>query len=247
MARFNDEYQKGKVAKIVIFVEVILPAKFFYRSFDLLLHPLNKKICAEYPENFEEDFRFEFLKDSDYTIKCPDGAVPALKMVLNASSKFMHNHFKESKENEFICEHKIDVIKPVILYLHSLCFKMPKSYNLDFVERLLKTIDFFDPEHKSDIKNPIHKSLCQKFAEETPNFDSILQWLRIAVQYRFIHLLDMFCTVIANKHFHKWYDTILSTGDGIQVLRDIVGSEVRLGYRKIISIGYIFFIHLLLK
>uniref|UniRef100_A0A914Q8S7 Uncharacterized protein n=1 Tax=Panagrolaimus davidi TaxID=227884 RepID=A0A914Q8S7_9BILA len=106
------------------------------------------------------------LGEGDYSIKCSDGySMPALKMVLNVSSYFMHNHFTESKENEFICEHKIDVIKPVILYLHSLCFKMPKSYNLDFVDRLLDAIDFFSPEHRDEIENVIEHSLCNKFVE----------------------------------------------------------------------------------
>uniref|UniRef100_A0AC35GM03 BTB domain-containing protein n=1 Tax=Panagrolaimus sp. PS1159 TaxID=55785 RepID=A0AC35GM03_9BILA len=168
MARFDDEYQKGIVAKIVVFVEIIIPAKIFYRPFDLPSHPLNKKKCAEYPENFEKDF-------SDYLIKCSDGySMPSLKMVLNVSSKFMRDHFKESKENEFFCEHKIDVVKPVILYLHSLCFKIPKSFDIDYAQRLLKAIDFFEPEHKSGIRKSIHKSLCQKFAEVhvrfLPNF-----------------------------------------------------------------------------
>uniref|UniRef100_A0AC35G7N4 Uncharacterized protein n=1 Tax=Panagrolaimus sp. PS1159 TaxID=55785 RepID=A0AC35G7N4_9BILA len=88
----------GAVAKIVILIALSFSTQVFFRPFDLPSHPFNKKKCAEYPENFEKDFRFEFLKDSDYLIKCSDGhSMPALKMVLNVSSKFMHTHFKESK------------------------------------------------------------------------------------------------------------------------------------------------------
>uniref|UniRef100_A0AC35FKU8 Uncharacterized protein n=1 Tax=Panagrolaimus sp. PS1159 TaxID=55785 RepID=A0AC35FKU8_9BILA len=112
-------------------------------------------------------------------------------MVLNVSSEFMRDHFKESKENEFICEHKIDVIKPVILYLHSLCFEMPKTYDIDFVDRLLKAIDLFDPVHKRQIMQSIHLSLCRKFVEEVPDFESILQWLRIALHYGFLILSNI--------------------------------------------------------
>uniref|UniRef100_A0AC35G6I7 Uncharacterized protein n=1 Tax=Panagrolaimus sp. PS1159 TaxID=55785 RepID=A0AC35G6I7_9BILA len=43
---------------------------------------------------------------------------------------------------------------------------MPKTCDLDFVDRLLKAIDFFVLENEFDIKESIHKSLCQKFAED---------------------------------------------------------------------------------
>uniref|UniRef100_A0A914P9T5 Uncharacterized protein n=1 Tax=Panagrolaimus davidi TaxID=227884 RepID=A0A914P9T5_9BILA len=129
-------------------------------------------------------------------------------MVLNVSSKFMKKHFKESKENELIVEHKIDVVKHVILYLHSLCFKMPKFYDLDFADRLLKAIDSFEPEHRSSIKDSIHKSLCQKFAAEKPsNFISILHWLRLSIHHRFYILLDMtrenplFCDIFGFENY----------------------------------------------
>uniref|UniRef100_A0A914PBU6 BTB domain-containing protein n=1 Tax=Panagrolaimus davidi TaxID=227884 RepID=A0A914PBU6_9BILA len=186
MDELKDACKTGAVepntmpSKIVIIIALLLPTKIFFRPFDLPLHPLNKKICEKYPIDLEKDFRFEFLNDSDFSIKCPDGTVPALKMVLNVSSKFMHNHFKESKENEFVCEHRIDVVKPIIIYLHSLCFQMPKTYDLDFVDRLLKAIDFFDHVNNRQIFQSIELSLCQKFVEEVPDFEPILQWLRIA-------------------------------------------------------------------
>uniref|UniRef100_A0AC35EZV6 BTB domain-containing protein n=1 Tax=Panagrolaimus sp. PS1159 TaxID=55785 RepID=A0AC35EZV6_9BILA len=74
---------------------------------------------------------------SDYTIKCLDGKMPASKCVLNVTSGFMEKHFKDSKSNELIVEHKIDVIEPLILYLHSKCFEMPKAFDFDYAQRLL--------------------------------------------------------------------------------------------------------------
>uniref|UniRef100_A0AC35F5R7 Uncharacterized protein n=1 Tax=Panagrolaimus sp. PS1159 TaxID=55785 RepID=A0AC35F5R7_9BILA len=228
LTKFNDEFQKGKVAKIVIFVEVILSSKTFFYPFDHPLHYFYEKVCEEYPEDWENDFRYEFLKDCDYLIKCSDGySMPALKMVLNVSSKFMHNHFKESKENEFICEHKIDVIKPVILYLHSLCFEMPKFYDLDFARRLLKAIDFFDPENKFDIKKSIQQSLCQKLAKEPSNFVSILQLISIAIQHDFLCVLNISCSLIANKYYFKWIETFPENARNPEnpIFRDIFGPE----------------------
>uniref|UniRef100_A0A914R185 Uncharacterized protein n=1 Tax=Panagrolaimus davidi TaxID=227884 RepID=A0A914R185_9BILA len=226
LTKFHDEFVNGKVAEVVFLVEIIIPAMTFYRPFDLYKFFRNK-----YPENLETDFRFEFMKESDYSIKCSDGyLVPALKMVLNVSSKFMHNHFKESKENELIVEHKIDVVKPIILYLHSLCFKMPKCYDLDFVDRLLKAVDFFEPEHRSadrsGIKDSIHKSLCQKFAAEKPsNFISILQWLRLSIHHRFYILLDMVCALISYKFYFKWIETFSEMTRDHPLFCDIFGYE----------------------
>uniref|UniRef100_A0A914QHZ9 Uncharacterized protein n=1 Tax=Panagrolaimus davidi TaxID=227884 RepID=A0A914QHZ9_9BILA len=63
MAKFCDAFQKGKVAKIVVFVELKILSKHFFRPFDLRLNYFKRKISGEYPENWENDYRFEFLKD----------------------------------------------------------------------------------------------------------------------------------------------------------------------------------------
>uniref|UniRef100_A0A914QAV8 Uncharacterized protein n=1 Tax=Panagrolaimus davidi TaxID=227884 RepID=A0A914QAV8_9BILA len=128
-------------------------------------------------------------------------------MVLNVSSEFMRDHFKESKENEFICEHKIDVVKPIIIFLHSLCFQMPKTYDLDFADRLLKAIDFFEPVQKEQIYEFIDLSLSDKFCKESVNFDQLLQCLQISIQHQFYYLHQMSWSLIANKYYYKWIDT----------------------------------------
>uniref|UniRef100_A0A914QBW1 BTB domain-containing protein n=1 Tax=Panagrolaimus davidi TaxID=227884 RepID=A0A914QBW1_9BILA len=163
---------------------------------------------------------------NDYSIKCSDGySMPAVGMVLNFSSEFMRKHLKESKENEFICEHKIDVIKPIIIYLHSLCFRMPKSFDIDFVDRLLDAIDFFDPEQRDEIEKVIEESLCNKFVEEPSNFDSILQWFKISLKHELTVLLRMISTLIANKYYFQWDQTFhLNTYEN-PLFIDIFGPE----------------------
>uniref|UniRef100_A0A914PZF7 BTB domain-containing protein n=1 Tax=Panagrolaimus davidi TaxID=227884 RepID=A0A914PZF7_9BILA len=229
MTRFHNAFQNGTALKGVIFFEITLSEKTFNRPFEHPLHRLYKNFCAEYPENMENDFRFEFMKDGDYTIKCPDNyAMVAVGMVLNFSSEFMRKHLKESKENEFVCEHRIDVIKPIIIYIHSLCFQMPKTYDLDFVDRLLEAMDFFELENEFDIKESIHKSLCQKLVEEpTNNFHSVLQFLSIAIKHDFKALCNMCSALIANKFYHKWEEAFPSNARNPNNLlfREIFGPE----------------------
>uniref|UniRef100_A0A914QB25 MATH domain-containing protein n=1 Tax=Panagrolaimus davidi TaxID=227884 RepID=A0A914QB25_9BILA len=63
LTKFNNAYQKREIAKMVIFVELILHAKTFLCPFDLRLNFLYGDVCMEYPEDIENDFRFEFMKD----------------------------------------------------------------------------------------------------------------------------------------------------------------------------------------
>uniref|UniRef100_A0A914PDN6 BTB domain-containing protein n=1 Tax=Panagrolaimus davidi TaxID=227884 RepID=A0A914PDN6_9BILA len=239
LTKFNNAYQKREIAKMVIFVELILPAEIFLRPFDLPMPFLNEDM--EYPEDIENDFKFEFLKDSDYSIRCSDGySMPALKMVLNVSSKFMKKHFKELTENELIVEHKIDVVKPIIIYIHSLCFKMPKSFDIDFADRLLKAIDFFEPEQKEKMDDIINSSLCDKFCKESVNFDLLLQCLQVSIQHQFYHLHKMSCSLIANKYYYKWIDTFPpnACNPGNPLFRDIFGLEGHIDLENEKSLTY---------
>uniref|UniRef100_A0A914RDU5 MATH domain-containing protein n=1 Tax=Panagrolaimus davidi TaxID=227884 RepID=A0A914RDU5_9BILA len=201
MTKLKDAFQKEQFAKIVIFVELQIPSKYFLPPFG------RKKCCIEYPANFENDFKFGFLKYIDYSIKCPDDSVPALKIVLNQSSKFMEKHFMESKESELTVEHGIDVVKPIIYFLHSSYFQMPKSYNLDYVDRLMEALGFFEPVHERSAILSIQESLCQNFAKEPLNFDSILRWIKTSIRYKFDDLFDMIFATIINKYYYKWIET----------------------------------------
>uniref|UniRef100_A0A914QT45 Uncharacterized protein n=1 Tax=Panagrolaimus davidi TaxID=227884 RepID=A0A914QT45_9BILA len=208
LKKFRDDYEKGKVGKINVVIELILPSMYFYRPFDIIFDRL--EYPDEYPEEMESDFRFKFLEDGDYSITCPNNSsIQCRRSALNLTSKFMQKHFAETKDTELVVEHSIDVVKPIIYYLHSACFEMPKSYNLDFADRLLKAVDFFDPKskYKSDITESIQKSLCRKLVEEPSNFDSVLRYLSISIQYYFDFLHQMCCALIANKHYDKWIGT----------------------------------------
>uniref|UniRef100_A0A914P4F1 BTB domain-containing protein n=1 Tax=Panagrolaimus davidi TaxID=227884 RepID=A0A914P4F1_9BILA len=245
MTRFYNDFQNGTALKAVIFFEITLSEKIFSRPFEHPLHVLYQNFCAKYPEDMENDFTFEFMKDGDYTIKCPnDYAMLAVGMVLNFSSEFMRKHFKESKENEFLCEHKIDVIKPIIIYIHSLCFQMPKTYDIDFVDRLLKAVDFFVLENEFDIKESIHKSICQKLVEEpSNNFHSVLQFLSIAIKHDFISLCNMCSALISNKFYHKWEEAFPPNARNPNNLlfREIFGPEGHINLENRKSLTYITF------
>uniref|UniRef100_A0A914Q4R6 Uncharacterized protein n=1 Tax=Panagrolaimus davidi TaxID=227884 RepID=A0A914Q4R6_9BILA len=203
MTKFRDAKEERRIKKIVVYVEIIFPTEYCYRPFK----DLSSQLCDEYPPNMEDDFRFAFLKQSDYTIKCPDGEMPAIKWGLNVSSAFMKNHFKDSKSNVLIVEHRIDVIQPIIRYLHSLTFEMPKSFTLDFAQRLLNAIEYFKPVNEKQLTRSIHYALCKKFVEETCDFNHLLRWLPISFRLNFSGLENMICTTIAQKYYFKWHQT----------------------------------------
>uniref|UniRef100_A0AC35GDZ6 Uncharacterized protein n=1 Tax=Panagrolaimus sp. PS1159 TaxID=55785 RepID=A0AC35GDZ6_9BILA len=108
---------------------------------------------------------------------------------------------------------RIDVIKPLILYLHSKCFEMPKSFDLDYAERLFKVIDYFELVQENPLSHldlftlTIHEGLCKKFVEETWNFNQLLRWVSISFRMTYCILEDMVSTTIAEKYYFKWHET----------------------------------------
>uniref|UniRef100_A0A914Y1H5 Uncharacterized protein n=1 Tax=Panagrolaimus superbus TaxID=310955 RepID=A0A914Y1H5_9BILA len=69
MTKFAEAYVQKKLTKIIVFIELLLPAKFFYRPFERNSMFLKHKHCFDFPDNFEDDFRFDFLnkrKDFDF-------------------------------------------------------------------------------------------------------------------------------------------------------------------------------------
>uniref|UniRef100_A0AC35G5W2 Uncharacterized protein n=1 Tax=Panagrolaimus sp. PS1159 TaxID=55785 RepID=A0AC35G5W2_9BILA len=189
MIKIMEAVNKKIIRRMVIFVELHLPTKYFYRPFEKPTSYLLGSFCDEYPEDMTKDCRFGFMNKSDFSIKCPDGSIPCRRIVLNLTSKLMRRHFAETKDIamvvedsldvlmrrhfaetkdvEMVVEDSIDVVKPVVTFLHSLCFKMPKFYDLDFAKRLLKAVDLFEPEQISNITSSIHhhfaKNLFLKF------------------------------------------------------------------------------------
>uniref|UniRef100_A0AC35GG26 Uncharacterized protein n=1 Tax=Panagrolaimus sp. PS1159 TaxID=55785 RepID=A0AC35GG26_9BILA len=60
MEKFRNAKAEKRIKKIVVFVEIVIPTKFFYTPFKHLSS--SKQLCDKYPTNMEEDFRFAFLK-----------------------------------------------------------------------------------------------------------------------------------------------------------------------------------------
>uniref|UniRef100_A0AC34FHF0 MATH domain-containing protein n=1 Tax=Panagrolaimus sp. ES5 TaxID=591445 RepID=A0AC34FHF0_9BILA len=64
MTRFIDGMNKKKFSKCVIFVEMHLPLKYFLQpSFKRELYEQKSEISDILPDDYENDFRFEFLKN----------------------------------------------------------------------------------------------------------------------------------------------------------------------------------------
>ena len=85
-------------------------------------------------------------------------------MILYNLSKCLPEFSLESSEiHELQVEHLIDVVKPIIWFLHSQCFELPENYDLDYIKRLLNAISFFDPICVRQLYDIINPSLCHKF------------------------------------------------------------------------------------
>uniref|UniRef100_A0A914R9C5 Uncharacterized protein n=1 Tax=Panagrolaimus davidi TaxID=227884 RepID=A0A914R9C5_9BILA len=229
MAKIMDAINKKTIRRMVIFIELHLPTKYFYRPFEKPTSYLLRSFCDEYPEDMTKDCRFGFMNKSDYSIKCPDGSISCRRIVLNLTSKLMRKHFAETKDTEMVVEHSIDVIKPVVTFLHSLCFQMPKFYDLDFAKRLLKAVDFFEPEQITNIQSSIHQSLCKKFVSEIHDFDSILVWTSIAFQNSLPELENMVSLEIVSKYYFKRQRLFPENARNVEnaMFRHIFGSEDR--------------------
>uniref|UniRef100_A0AC34GG94 BTB domain-containing protein n=1 Tax=Panagrolaimus sp. ES5 TaxID=591445 RepID=A0AC34GG94_9BILA len=152
MTKFAKAIAKKKIAKIVVFIELLLPAKFFYRPFERRVTFMIQKHCFDIPKNIDNDFRFDFLKRGDFSINCPDGIMPCNRMALYLSSKFMKKYLTDFKEVQYDTVHFMDVVEPVITFLHSSCFEMPETYDLNFAKRLLEVINIFNPQESYKIK-----------------------------------------------------------------------------------------------
>ena len=84
---------------------------------------------------------------------------------LSLSSKYFRNLIPTFQGNGIAVPHFLDVVKPIIMCLHSLCFEIPESYDLEYIYRLLKAINFFLPLNKNDIMVRIQHALCRKLAD----------------------------------------------------------------------------------
>uniref|UniRef100_A0AC34G5E5 BTB domain-containing protein n=1 Tax=Panagrolaimus sp. ES5 TaxID=591445 RepID=A0AC34G5E5_9BILA len=167
MAKFIEAANNKKFSKCVIFIELHLPTTYFYEpTYERELHPDISNIIDELPDDYENDFRFEFLKNGDYTFECLDGTVLAQRIVLFLSSETMKNQLSSQFHHSVgIVKYTVDVIKPIITFFHSLCFKLPDSFNLDYIDRLLSAIEFFEPHQKGEMIKQIKEVISEKLVK----------------------------------------------------------------------------------
>uniref|UniRef100_A0AC34F1A6 BTB domain-containing protein n=1 Tax=Panagrolaimus sp. ES5 TaxID=591445 RepID=A0AC34F1A6_9BILA len=200
-------FKKNEGKKIVVYIEMILPSRYFLRHFEETSVFAHRRLHG-YPSDIEEDFRFDFSRNGDYIIKCPDGDLKASRQALFLSSFFFRNYLPSSHSKEIVVRHCIDAVKPIIWYFHSLCFEMPATYDFEFVRRIIDAMEFFHPISKLELMNAVHRSLCQKLAdEESPKFDTVLQMASIASRHRFQELKNMACALLANEFYGKFKAT----------------------------------------
>ena len=60
MEKFTAAFHNNQGRKIVLNIELNLPTRFFLRQFDLSTSLTHRKVQC-YPNDIEDDFRFEFV------------------------------------------------------------------------------------------------------------------------------------------------------------------------------------------
>uniref|UniRef100_A0AC34GWF0 Uncharacterized protein n=1 Tax=Panagrolaimus sp. ES5 TaxID=591445 RepID=A0AC34GWF0_9BILA len=218
MAKFIEGMKNKKFSKCVVSIELDLPAINFYEP-SFKKRSIKSNISDEYPVDYENDFRFEFLKNGDYTFECLDGTLKAYRDMLFSLSKTMKKQLSSPRHYPVgIVKYTVAVIKPIITYFHSLCFKLPDSYDFDYIESLLNAIEFFEPLGKRDMIRKVHELVCQKFAKESHDFSSLLLWLSFSLRCKHFWngLTKMVYYLIANEHYFKWQKTFPENARNMQ-------------------------------
>jgi hypothetical protein len=201
-------------SKIAICFEVLLPIASF-------LHPpldgsrfSSPPIPDPYPQNFEDDVLFDFMKKGDCKMICSDGSLKAEQRQIYLTSQFFREQMKNTREKEYYVDYSMDVMKPILIYLHSLCFEMPNVYDLEYAEQLLDAITFFEPIYFNGLELFIQKSLCNKFCTEVHSFESLLKWAEFVSHhstnplanddgfgFTLYDLYKMIAALFANKYY----------------------------------------------
>uniref|UniRef100_A0AC34FLY3 Uncharacterized protein n=1 Tax=Panagrolaimus sp. ES5 TaxID=591445 RepID=A0AC34FLY3_9BILA len=168
MSRFVEAMEKRNLSKIVLFIEFHLPLKNFYQPSserESLWDDEKEKEYDEIPNNFENDARLEFMNKSDYTFECLDGTVAAQQVILFTSSATMRKQLLSHSQNEGIVKYTVAVVKPIIVFFHSLWFKLPETYDLEYANQILSAMEFFVPFRKDVLREKLSKSICHQFAK----------------------------------------------------------------------------------
>ena len=131
-------------------------------TFDFVLSKMGKFFWLIF---FKLFFTIIYSFCRDFLIKCPDESIQASRQSLYISSHYFRNLLPTFQSHELAVRHSIDVVKPIIYYLHSLCFETPKFEDIGYIRRLITAICFFLPVNKNDIMVIIQRSLCQKLVD----------------------------------------------------------------------------------
>uniref|UniRef100_A0AC34FG91 Uncharacterized protein n=1 Tax=Panagrolaimus sp. ES5 TaxID=591445 RepID=A0AC34FG91_9BILA len=166
MARFIEAANNKKFSKCVIFIELHLPLKYFYQPYFKRIYTYQSGIIDKFPDDYENDFRFEFLTNGDYTFECLDGTVLAQRIALFTSSDTMEKQLSSPRHYPVgIVKYTVDVVKPIMIFFHSHYLKLPESFDLEYIDRLLHAIEFFKSYRKLDMIKKVEEVLCEKFAK----------------------------------------------------------------------------------
>uniref|UniRef100_A0AC34FR45 Uncharacterized protein n=1 Tax=Panagrolaimus sp. ES5 TaxID=591445 RepID=A0AC34FR45_9BILA len=217
MTRFMEAANNNRFSKCLIFVELHLPIKYFNRP-SLIKYFFGYEdkieISDKLPDDIENDFKFDFLKNGDYSFECLDGTVRAQRIALFLSSATMTKQLSSPFHYPVgTVLYTVAVIKPIIIFLHSYCFKLPDSFTLDYIDQLLSAIEFFEPSRKRAMKKIVEERLSDKFAKEKHDFNSILLWLSFSCKWEDFRqgLTNMILSFIVNEYYFKWQQTFPET------------------------------------
>uniref|UniRef100_A0AC34F8K8 Uncharacterized protein n=1 Tax=Panagrolaimus sp. ES5 TaxID=591445 RepID=A0AC34F8K8_9BILA len=171
MTKLVQAIESKNVLKMVVFIELHLPTKYFYQSSTERSKEQDKDLNED-AENLihntvEHDLKQESVKGRDLTFECLDGTVSAQRNVLIASSVTMKNQLSSSSnQNVGTIPYTVAVLKPIISFFHLLCFELPDTYSLEYAKEVINAIEYFAPVKTDKLKQKLLKSICQQFAKE---------------------------------------------------------------------------------
>ncbi|KAH7728929.1 hypothetical protein AAVH_03302 [Aphelenchoides avenae] len=159
------------------------------------------------PENAAMDRRFRTLAlCSDYTIRCNGGSVTASSLVLLLRSAYfkrllLHPSSADSQAHSHYLGYPVDVVSPLVTYLHTDTFGLEPTVPLRSVQEMLKLIDELEPVEMRKLKNGIAAYVHRQFETNNSNVHDLALIAAIALQLPFERLAICALKLIANDHY----------------------------------------------
>lgn len=105
---------------------------------------------------------------SDYTIRCNGGSVTASSLVLLLRSAYfkrllLHPSSADSQAHSHYLGYPVDVVSPLVTYLHTDTFGLEPTVPLRSVQEMLKLIDELEPVEMRKLKNGIAAYVHRQF------------------------------------------------------------------------------------